>query len=375
MNNRHAMKVIFDTAPLYWKFPSGISFLVERIFFELVSQNIRGVKYSGINMGARFISKIIYRPFKSFWFPSKVLMPSLKFDYLKFFFKCDVFIATNHFIPETSAIKLYYLYDCIKLKHPNEMNVCYDVEYNRVIKLFNKSDFVLTCSESSKKDIVDYFGDSKKIFVCPPGIDHQFYESENKKSSYLEFSEFDCKRPFIYTCGVIQLRKRFDWSAWLVNELKDIDTLVISGAIDKDGESYLNEIRKKFKATNIVHLGLVSRCYQKILYKECSLFIFPSLYEGFGMPVVEAMAVGGLVLCSDTSSMSEIVESEDQKFIVDSKKDFYNKASYLTGLTDDKIKNLKKTNKLNSQKYTANNVAGIFKKIIEKIEKNNNYNL
>jgi len=359
------MKIIIDISPLFWKFPSGISFHVNSLFDELIRNDKRKVGFYGVNLGARFFSSIKGRSFKGFWFPSKKFFPNLSYDYIKKIFKADVFIATNHFIPKTEAVTFYYIYDCIKLKYPKEMNCEYDVEYDRIVNLYTRADYILTNSESARKDVIKFFGDSKKIYVCPVGIDEIFYTKTADKVSVEKDISVDLEQPFIYTCGVMQARKRFDWSAWLVNELETVNTLVISGAINDEGRLFLKKIQKQFPSISIVHIGLIRRDIQKRLYEKCKLFVFPSLYEGFGMPIVEAMAAGGgPVLCSDTSSMSEIVISTRQKFLVESKQDFFNKAEHLLSLNNTEVQAIKNKNMQVALKFSTPSVANKLEKII-----------
>jgi glycosyltransferase involved in cell wall biosynthesis len=123
----------------------------------------------------------------------------------------------------------------------------------------------------------------------------------------------DIKKPeklpsdkFLFSIGVVRPKKNFLVLVDMMRQLDDY-TLVIAG---NDHHAYADEIRvaiQKYKLEKrVVLLGAISEQEKNYLYKQCSAFVFPSLYEGFGLPVIEAMHAGKPVFSSTCTSLPEI---------------------------------------------------------------------
>lgn len=163
---------------------------------------------------------------------------------------------------------------------------------------------VITISDFTRKDILkNYKINPDKIEVIPLGI--------NLSDFIKTFTNEDLKRlnltkPFFLYIGRLEKKKNIDFliATWQEFILKNNNfDLVLIGA---DGYGSSN-IRKKIANTkNIKILGYISESEKIALLKQCHAFVFPSIFEGFGLPVLEAMAAGCLVLCAETSSLPEV---------------------------------------------------------------------
>lgn len=157
---------------------------------------------------------------------------------------------------------------------------------------------ILTISESTKQDIVDiYHLPAEKIVVTYPGYDqkrfHQKIKGKNKYGEYLLF------------LGTLQPRKNLERLIEAFHQLRTNNyKLVIAGMINEGRGGWMNENIKEEK--NIVLTGYVPDSEVPILMANAKAFVLPSLYEGFGIPAVEAMACGTPVIVSRVSSLPEI---------------------------------------------------------------------
>lgn len=181
---------------------------------------------------------------------------------------------------------------------------------SRVKRAIHTSDRVITVSNSSARDISEVFDyDIENISVIHHGIDKRFFNSdfdslvENAKNpDVLNLLDQD----YVLYLGNIEPRKNIGSliDAFRNNpELRNLK-LIIAG---KPAWDFVDVMQKIDQTPNVVHLGFVSDNERLILMRNTNLFVFPSLYEGFGFPVLEALAVGAPVLCSDKGALAEVL--------------------------------------------------------------------
>ncbi|SQC00424.1 mannosyltransferase [Clostridium tetanomorphum] len=122
---------------------------------------------------------------------------------------------------------------------------------------------------------------------------------------------YNIKRPFILYIGGFSSRKNVNslilaFSKIYKNLNKEFD-LVIVGA-NKDSANYLAELTNDLKiSSNVIFTGFVPEEHLPLLYNGCDAFVYPSIYEGFGLPPLEAMSCGTCVISSNLSSIPEVV--------------------------------------------------------------------
>ena len=169
----------------------------------------------------------------------------------------------------------------------------------RVARAIASTDRVVTVSQSSADDVSTVFGvDRNKIAIIPHGID----VDEFRAASDLSDEVAKCVPPeFALYVGNIEPRKNiFE----LVKAFETLDIpLVIAGRYAWNFEPAKSAIEN---SSNVIYLGFISNEDRRALMQRCSLFVFPSHYEGFGFPVLEAMAAGAPVLCSNRGSLAEV---------------------------------------------------------------------
>jgi len=171
--------------------------------------------------------------------------------------------------------------------------------------IFQRVDRLITRSELTKKDIIKILGiDSSKIWIAKGGVKSTFRRIRKNKLDWLKSS-------YILFVGTLEPRKNLERLIKAFYKLKTKSDckykLVIAGKEGWDYQEIFNIITKLKFEKEIIFTGYVSSDKELIyLYNHASLFVFPSLYEGLGLPPLEAMACGCPVITSNLSSLPEM---------------------------------------------------------------------
>lgn len=197
------------------------------------------------------------------------------------------------------------LYDLSFIRHPGwhpKDRVKYFEQY--CLKKLSQVDAVLTISEFSKSEIVQLLGiDPKKIYVTYPGVDRQF-KPEGKRM-------YGFPKEYILFVGNLEPRKNLPTllNAYraLPKELRERYPLVISGALGWHTHEFTKALQLFKGREKPILTGYISQPHLPDLYRGASLFVYPSFYEGFGLPVLEAMASGVPVIGSQETSIPEVI--------------------------------------------------------------------
>ncbi|MBI2680629.1 MAG: glycosyltransferase family 4 protein [Candidatus Solibacter usitatus] len=173
---------------------------------------------------------------------------------------------------------------------------------------------ILTVSEFSRSAIARAYGlDEGNIVVVPNAAAEGFVPVNRAAAANKVHGAFGLTAPFIFSVGDLQPRKNHIGmiAAFrdLIREIPNLPhTLVIAGKETWFSPRVHEAARQSGVADRIRFLGYVSDDDLLQLYNACELFCFPSYYEGFGLPVVEAMACGRAVVCSNTSAVPEVAD-------------------------------------------------------------------
>ena len=182
--------------------------------------------------------------------------------------------------------------------------------YKLIISSLKKANAIIAVSHSTKRDLINYCGlDASKITVVHNGIDDCFQSFTDEKKYKLRGSfGFPDKNTFIILITGNQSYKNHSTSFQVMSKLQRISNkeiqLVWLGADDKTYEKYSIEINLKNKAIKLNNISL-KRLVE--LYNSVDCLLFPSWYEGFGLPPLEAMACGIPVVTSNVASIPEVV--------------------------------------------------------------------
>ncbi|MFH1745216.1 MAG: glycosyltransferase family 1 protein [bacterium] len=182
------------------------------------------------------------------------------------------------------------------------------------LQRFNK---IVAVSENTKKDIVDIYNiSSEKIDVIYHGIDSEYRimgDSDIDELSNIK-TKYNLPDRFILYLGNIEPRKNITGliQAYELlreeNKFEDIKLVIAGGMGWKTKKIFHTWNNSKYK-NDIKFLGYVARNDKPALYNLASIFVYPSFYEGFGLPALEAMACGIPVIAGNSGSLSEVVGS------------------------------------------------------------------
>lgn len=178
--------------------------------------------------------------------------------------------------------------------------------------IINKAKGILTVSEYSKKDILRFFPKFPKdnIFVTPLAANKNFKPlDKNLCMDYLS-EKYRIDFPFILYIGGFSQRKNVKELIIAFNKISKSLTknykLVLCGAVKDEGEKLREFTKELLIDDKVIFTGFVPDKDLPIFYNGCDLFVYPSLYEGFGLPPLEAMSCKTAVITSNLTSIPEV---------------------------------------------------------------------
>ena len=230
--------------------------------------------------------------------------------------RAELFHAPHYVLPPLTPCKaVVTIHDCIHLRFPQYLPNRLGYAYARASMWMatHRSDRILTVSEASKRDILDYFRvPPEKIDVIYNGIDERFGQSPPEDDIARIRERYQLNDPFILYAGNIKPHKNLERTIEAFHllrrksEFENIKLVIIGDEIAK--YAALRHAVHHYKLHKYVRFfGFVPDSTLAILYRLAAVFVFPSLYEGFGLPPLEAMASGTPVITSNVSSLPEVV--------------------------------------------------------------------
>lgn len=231
----------------------------------------------------------------------------------RFFAAVDLVHATDQLIPvRHNKPMVSTVMDTIPLSHPQ-----YIRSHSRYLKPFlwkkltQQSDHIITISEFSKNEISRLMNfPAEKITSIPLGVDSRYFEKIDKEEIQNTLNRFSIHTPFLLFIGSIQPRKNLlrilKAHASLPQKLATEYPLVIAGKLAWDDGQILKEIQKGVEEKRCVWLNYISDFEKRCLLQASQGMVFASLYEGFGLPILEAFASNVPVITSTCTSMPEV---------------------------------------------------------------------
>jgi glycosyltransferase involved in cell wall biosynthesis len=239
-----------------------------------------------INIFEKNPSSTFFTIFKNFW-RQKAIVSDLKKDNI------EVFHGLSGEIPiglKSKKIKsVVTIHDLIFLKIP-KLYSFWDrkIHAYKFRKAAKNSDVIIAISEQTKKDIMSCFGISEsKIKVIYQGCHSMFKEKFEKHDFESIISKFNLPEKFILNVGTIEPRKNIFLA---IKAIKNLDVkLVIVGKETNYSQDIRNYISENNLEEKVIFLKGLTLTELAILYQLATIFVYPSLYEGFGIPIVEAL--------------------------------------------------------------------------------------
>jgi glycosyltransferase involved in cell wall biosynthesis len=169
---------------------------------------------------------------------------------------------------------------------------------------------VLTGSEFSRQELLRFYSvDKSKVIVIPYGVGSEFRPVTDETHRVAEqsiLSQYGITGPYILALGNIHPRKNLarllDAYLRLQQERRSVPVMVWAGLERWDS----GELVERARSAGVILTGFVTQEDLPALYRQAVMLVYPSLYEGFGLPVLEAMACGTPVVTSNTTSLSEV---------------------------------------------------------------------
>ena len=167
---------------------------------------------------------------------------------------------------------------------------------------------IIAPSISTREDAISLFNiNPEKIKVIPHGINHDLFQPKMQPQDHGIRSQYSLPDNYVLFMGTIEPRKNLHALLDVISENQKLKTnnyqLVVSGGPGWRSRDILERMKQM---PNVHYLGYVPAEHRPALYRDAQAFVFPSIYEGFGLPVLEAMACGTPVITSHTSSLPDI---------------------------------------------------------------------
>ncbi|MCS7024257.1 MAG: glycosyltransferase family 4 protein [Bryobacteraceae bacterium] len=223
---------------------------------------------------------------------------------------CDVFHASNQVRhPPRKAKLTATIFDLTTTKLP-EMHTAANVQADAWFaeRILKKADGLIAISESTRQDAIELLGiPEEKIETVPCGVSEAYFHVP--VADVLEVKElYQLSKPYALSVGTVEPRKNLDrlLDAWLGLEpdLRQHHELVLAGPPGWKSENTLRRIAGA--PEGVRYLGYVPEQFLPALTAGAVLLAYPSLYEGFGLPLAQAMAAGVATITSNVSSMPEV---------------------------------------------------------------------
>lgn len=226
-----------------------------------------------------------------------------------FFGSSDVYICDG-MIPHTmnAACKIAIVHDLMVKIYPENYPLISRLYLSVWLQQVKRADAIIAMSNTTKDDLVRIAGiDESRIIVSHPGFEMQ--EAVEYDPADLSF---DIEKPFVFCIGDMRPNKN------LLNAIKGFQEalrnhpelrLLIAGSQAGQYEMLLDYVKENSLEDNVVFLGYVSAEEKAALYENALALVFVSLYEGFGIPILEAASQKCPVITSNCSSMKEIAEN------------------------------------------------------------------
>lgn len=225
----------------------------------------------------------------------------------------DLFHGTNFGVyPDRQTNKIMNLYDLAFLCWPQYVDSVVAKYEQRVRQCLPWTKAIIVSSQSTKQDVVEYLAISpEKIWVTPLASRYsKNYLAGLDLEALQQQQAYDFQQPYIFFLSTIEPRKNILTLIKAFNYLKQkhrIDhNLVLVGGKGWQYQPIFAEIARSPYQAQIYHLNYLSDRVVALFYKLASVFVYPSYYEGFGLPILEAMTLGAPVVCSNTSALPEV---------------------------------------------------------------------
>lgn len=228
--------------------------------------------------------------------------------------KIEVFFGTRHYLPPFNSRIRYValVHDLIPLRMPE----LFTKKHLQRFKIFtaickHQADSYIAVSEATKADILDYMKiPEEKIQVIYEGASTNFTPERDEAGIKETMERFSIEGDYLLCLSTVEPRKNMlrtiqAYEQYVLKNELPYKLVIVGGKGWNNGEIY-DYVKEHNLSGNVIFTGYVSNEDVKNIYAGATVFIYASLYEGFGIPVLEAMQSGVPVITSNVSSMPEV---------------------------------------------------------------------
>lgn len=236
-------------------------------------------------------------------------------------YKCDIAYIPNFTLLLWKVVPtIVTIHDLIEYNVPNKFSKARMFYRKRICDplMAKRSDCILTVSESSKNDIIKYLHQNvSKVKVTPNAVDHSVFRKYNKDEVMAVLSRYGLEyKDYLLFVGTIDypgknIKTVLDAFFELKSQEATDKKLVIVGKDGHNSQVIYDAVNSSAYKNDVVFTGYLPDEDLPKLYAGSHIMIYLSLYEGFGLPVLEAMSCATPVICSNTSCFPEIVGDLD----------------------------------------------------------------
>ena len=212
---------------------------------------------------------------------------------------------------------LITVHDLAEFLHDPRRGLQQDLRWRMVRRTLRGASRVLAVSSATKREIENLFGiPSERIAVVENAIDERFIQGNRSEEKRLVLERFQVNDPYLLYVGSAKAQKNLtrliEAFAVVKGEVRDhprfrhLRLLIIGDDLIKHSDLRRTVVRTRMQ-NEVRFLGFVAIETLRVFYEAAEVFVFPSLYEGFGLPPLEAMAQGTPVVTSNVSSLPEVV--------------------------------------------------------------------
>jgi len=228
----------------------------------------------------------------------------------------NILHSTNYITPlfKFNLKFIVTIHDLTFIIFPEKFTIVKRLFFRFMVPIFiRRADKVITVSENTKNDIIKFLKVPKEKISVTFETYNECYDSEIKKEDSKKIlDKYGINKNYFLFVGMIEPRKNILSILKAFIELDDEldEDLVIVGKKGwyyREIEEFMENIKNKRLKNRIIFTGFVSEKELVSIYKNAEIFIYPSFYEGFGIPPLEAMVCGVPVITSNTSSIPEVV--------------------------------------------------------------------
>lgn len=224
----------------------------------------------------------------------------------------DIYQFFNFVIPPNISGKVITtIHDLTYILYPDTMDPSNRIRLEKDMhRTTKRADYIITISESSKNDIIKYLGiDKSKIEVIYPGVDETYKKILSNYEITVVKNKYNINGRYLLYLGTLEPRKNIETIIRAYNcfkkSSKENIKLVLAGKKGWLYDSIFKMVEEYGLKEEVIFTDYIDDGDKAPLYQGAEIFLFPSLYEGFGIPVIEAMASRTPVITSNSSSLPE----------------------------------------------------------------------